>query len=226
VSALFHLLDHAIRRLRKIPKRGLPTLHPRPNDQVFDKHCRVETSSLVWFTNPFSPNFAHGNRYEACNVESCTWALDTAPIKPEEYWFIDVGCGKGRALILAAQRAYPKLIGIDYSRRLCNIARRNLLQIGIPADRFEIICVDATEFAFPKHDCVLYFYDPFDVTILDAIMVSLQQFQNRLLIAFEGQQRRELLKCSWLTNIASGPNVDLYANEVCYTSRSKVRPLP
>jgi SAM-dependent methyltransferase len=217
VSVLYHLFNHTIRRLRKIPRRGFPTLHSRPNDRVFDKHYGVETSSLVWLTNPFSRNFAHGNRYEACNVESCAWALDTARIKAEEYWFLDLGCGKGRALILAGQRAFPKLIGIDYSWKLCKIAQRNLLKIGIPPNRFQVICIDATEFAFPQHDLFLYLYNPFDLTILNAIMVSLQQFQKRLLIAFEGQQRRELVKCTWLRNIATGPNVDLYANEVFYT---------
>jgi SAM-dependent methyltransferase len=218
VSVLSHLFDHAIRRLMKIPRRGFPTLHSRPNDEAFDTHCGVETSSLVWLTNPFSRNFAHGNRYEACNVESCTWALDNAPIKPEEYWFVDVGCGKGRALLLAAQRAFPQLYGIEYSSKLCKIAQRNLLQIGIPAGRFEIICIDATEFEFPQHDLFLYLYNPFDLTILNAIMISLQQFQMRLLIAFEGQQHRELLKYSWLRSIAAGPNVGLYANK-CVTRR-------
>jgi len=37
--------------------------------------------------------------------------------------FIDIGCGKGRVLLMAAEHGFRKIIGIDFAADLCLTAR-------------------------------------------------------------------------------------------------------
>jgi SAM-dependent methyltransferase len=202
------LIDRTVRRIKDIPRRGLPELHPHPS--TFDEEFGVETDRLVWLTNPASKNYAHGSRYQGCSPVSCRWAIDTAKIDTKKFWFIDVGCGKGRAMLVASRYEFPRLVGIDYSKKLCKIANDNLHKCDIPESRFEIVCTDATEFRFPNHDLFLYFYNPFDATVLHVVLENLRSAGNQVYIGFEGPGRSEPAKCEWLDLIAEGQNVVLY----------------
>lgn len=46
--------------------------------------------------------------------------------KHQNQWFIDIGSGKGRALILAAQYSFKKIFGIEKCEDFCEIAKENL----------------------------------------------------------------------------------------------------
>jgi SAM-dependent methyltransferase len=83
--------------------------------------------------------------------------------------FVDFGCGKGRALFVAAQYGFRSVVGIEFSPLLCQAAERNLerLQPHVPATRFELIYGDAGEYAVRPHDSVFYFYDPFDDGVIE-----------------------------------------------------------
>ena len=210
LSSSIHLIDRAWRRIVDIPKRGLPILRLEPAHTSFDQEYGVETSKLVWLTNVSSRNYVHGIRYEACSPVACQWAIEAAGIDYEDYWFMDIGCGKGRPLLIASRYAFPRLIGIDYSARLCEKAKHNLGILHIPEERFEIVCCDATDFKFPEHDLFAYFHNPFDPTILAVVLEHIKMAPNRLIIAYEGPSRAELSRYDWLTPLAHGPNVDLY----------------
>ncbi len=40
------------RRILDIPRKGFPVLHPKKDECGFDEKYGVETSKLVWLTNP------------------------------------------------------------------------------------------------------------------------------------------------------------------------------
>ena len=40
--------------------------------------------------------------------------------------FLDIGCGKGRALCVAAHQGFKKLTGLDFAKDLCEAAKENL----------------------------------------------------------------------------------------------------
>lgn len=207
------LVNRIVRRVLEIPQRGWPILHTRVS--TFDKEFGVETSQLVWLTNPFARNYEHGYRYEACDPNSCQWAIETSGINPREFCFIDIGCGKGRPLLIASRFDFPRLVGVDYSPKLCAQAERNLRQCGVEESRFQIICQDATEFAFPAQSLFVYLYNPFDGEILEQVLANLKRTadQGRIWLAFEGKGRHLPAKCVWLRNLAEGPNVVLYASD-------------
>ena len=210
LSSSVHLLHRALRRVVDIPKRGFPILRPEPAHASFDQKYGVETSKLVWLTNVSSHNYVHGIRYEACSPVACQWAIEAAGIDHKDYWFVDVGCGKGRPLLIASRYGFPRLIGIDYCAKLCQKAKHNLQVLHIPEERCEIVCCDATDFRFPEHDLFAYFHNPFDPTILVVVLEHMKMLPNRLIIAFEGPFRGELGRYHWLRLVAHGQNIDLY----------------
>ena len=84
--------------------------------------------------------------------------------------FIDLGCGKGRALILAHRAGFDELIGVEFSPALATAARKNLSALNIDA---KIVECDATSFVFPHGDCVIFMYNPFGGQVLKTIVPRL-----------------------------------------------------
>lgn len=89
--------------------------------------------------------------------------------------FVDFGCGKGRALFVAAQYGFRSLVGIEFSPLLCRAAERNLerLQAHVPGTHFELICGDAGDYVVRPDDSVFYFYDPFDDGVIERCLAQI-----------------------------------------------------
>ncbi len=154
VSALYNLSVKLIQRTLEIPWKGLPK--PQSSREPFDEALGVETSGVVWLTNLRNKNFVHGIRYEPCSPLKCRWAIENSGIDPKEFSFVDIGSGKGRALIVASEYVFAKVAGVEYSSKLCKIAAANLQKLGISA---QVVCRDAVDFNFPDTDIFVFFYN-------------------------------------------------------------------
>ncbi|MGA2030829.1 MAG: class I SAM-dependent methyltransferase [Thermoguttaceae bacterium] len=109
----------------------------------------------------------------------------------EKFTFIDFGSGKGRALMLASEYPFAKIIGVDFSPRLNGIAEANLRAYQNPARQcsaIELKCMDATEYEIPAEPAVLFFFNPFgeDLTRLIAkkLQASLQDYPRAVLVVY------------------------------------------
>lgn len=71
---------------------------------------------------------------------------------------LDVGCGKGGAIELFSQMPFAKVDGIELSKSICSIARKNMELLGNDAD---VMNVSATQFDRYEEYDILYLYDPF-----------------------------------------------------------------
>ncbi len=74
--------------------------------------------------------------------------------------FIDFGCGKGAAILLASRYGFKKYIGVEYSQELVDECRANILKFTKLSKRdidHEIICSDATRYLIPADVNVFYF---------------------------------------------------------------------
>lgn len=95
------------------------------------------------------------------------------PVAPDGFTFIDFGCGKGRALLLAGTLGFRRVLGIEHAPELARIANRNIADWRGPRPTADIsaICVDATRFVLPEEPLILYFYGPFDdPALLEAVL--------------------------------------------------------
>src|SRR6185436_10035090 len=72
-----------------------------------------------------SPNRCFSERYQASKARPLSklfrklrWPTDTV--------FVDFGSGKGRVLLLAAQFPMKRVVGVEFSPQLCQVARQNI----------------------------------------------------------------------------------------------------
>jgi SAM-dependent methyltransferase len=78
--------------------------------------------------------------------------------------FLDCGCGKGRALAVAAEFPFRRIIGVEISDPIFAVLARNMAAIG--REDIEIIQADIRSVLLPDGDLLLYLYNPFGQEIL------------------------------------------------------------
>ena len=94
---------------------------------------------------------------------------------------VDIGCGKGRVLCVAAHTGIMKLTGIDFSKEFCKAAILNLesTRQQIPALQFNIINNDAFYFEIPDDADCLFLFNPFDSSIMSGVVSNLRKSLQR-----------------------------------------------
>lgn len=85
--------------------------------------------------------------------------------------FLDIGCGKGRAMCFAAYKGFNKVTGIDFSKAFCESAEKNLLAIQkkLPPFQYKVINNDAFYFEIPADADCIFMFNPFDEIIMDGV---------------------------------------------------------
>ena len=147
----------------------------------FDERYGVDTDGFVqpWNLRTDSPNVAYSTRYLPMDIALLERVLGRLPIRPEDYAFIDIGSGKGRALMVAARHPFRAVIGVEFGRDLHEAAVTNLRRFSTHADcrcldlRSE--CVDATLFSFPPGPFALCLFNPFEPPVLDQFLDNLER---------------------------------------------------
>ncbi len=101
--------------------------------------------------------------------------LETLSISPSDT-ALDIGCGKGGAILTLAKFPFSRVDGVELSERAVSIARENLRKMGI--GNSTIYHCDATQ--FPEYDRYthLYAYQPFPEPVMAETM---RQVANSLL---------------------------------------------
>lgn len=133
---------------------------------------QVDTESLD--TN--SPNKAHAVLYQPTKARPLKTLLTMLAL-PSDAVFVDIGCGKGRVLLLAARHDFRKVVGIEFAKDLCAVARRNAERFGQHVDlraEVEIIQADAATYRFRADETVLFMYNPFGPAVLEGVLANLR----------------------------------------------------
>jgi SAM-dependent methyltransferase len=140
----------------------------RRKPDAFDQAHGTETTLNVdmWDLGVQSPNLRTAVKYQPVNVEVMRIGFESLPLETRSFPFIDIGCGKGRALIMAHEAGFRRLIGVDFSSELLAVAKKNLAKCKMQAD---LLHSDAEEFQFPDEPCVVYFYNPFGEELMGRI---------------------------------------------------------
>jgi SAM-dependent methyltransferase len=91
----------------------------------------------------------------------------------DEFTFVDLGAGMGRAVLLAAELQFRQVIGVELNPTLAGIARRNLRlwrQAGRLRTQARICCRDAAEFALPAAPCLVFLFNPFAGKVMGRVL--------------------------------------------------------
>lgn len=102
------------------------------------------------------------------------------PFGPDDV-FVDYGCGKGRVVYLAARRPLKRVIGVELSPELAEVARGNLEAYGarLTCRNVEIVCSDAVSWPVPDDLTIAFLYSPFTGNLFRAVVDNLRRSIER-----------------------------------------------
>lgn len=104
--------------------------------------------------------------------------MQAVPIDHRRFTFLDIGSGKGRALLLAAAYPFRKIIGIEIVPELHRAAEENIRcwrERHPGAPEMVSILGDARDFVFPPEPLLLYLFNPLPETALESLLLRLER---------------------------------------------------
>jgi hypothetical protein len=146
----------------------------------FDLKYGTDTSKVVEVggLDMADERMEHAVRYQTARVDVFEALLNELNIPFEEYVFIDLGSGKGRAMLLASRLPFKAIRGVELSTQLHRIACQNISIYREPAQScndIKSLCEDATSFEFPPEKMVLYMFNPFDEDMMRLVVRNLEK---------------------------------------------------
>jgi hypothetical protein len=191
----FLLPVHLLREYREAR-----SLRPGGDGSDYDRHYGVETDgSFEGWTylsdlDIPSPNWIDGNNYAAIEPPRFKHVLAAFDMALEDYTFIDFGSGKGRALLLASEYPFKRILGLEFSPELHAIAEQNILRYRSATQKCRVIQslnVDFADYPLPAEASVLFFFHPCHTRVLSTVVAavgrSLQAHPRPLYIAYVGR---------------------------------------
>jgi SAM-dependent methyltransferase len=115
--------------------------------------------------------------YETTSEQAIRLPLDGLGADLRGFTFVDLGCGKGKPLLVAASYPFRALVGVDVSPACIAVARRNIERFGpeaVDPARFVLHVGDAEEFVFPPDPLVAYLFNPFPGAVLARVVANLE----------------------------------------------------
>jgi hypothetical protein len=170
-------------RLRKLP--GFSNLYaqgwifPHP----FDRFYHIDTSGYVASEELVSSPFDGGKPgfYAGSQPSIIRTALKTLP-DMEPFTFVDLGCGKGRPLIVASEFPFRSIVGVELSESLARETRKNasILRRHFPGRvPLRVELQDASTYRYPDGDLVVFLYNPFPEQVVRKTLEQLTLFLSK-----------------------------------------------
>ncbi|MCU1223270.1 MAG: class SAM-dependent methyltransferase [Edaphobacter sp.] len=152
----------------------------------FDQIHGTDTSGLIPAGRLLTghPNDAHVTAYYGVAPSILRTLIDhwlaTPPPHPiSRYTFVDIGAGKGRAMLVASQLPFHQVIGIELNPAMADIAQQNLdlwlesHATDTTASRIAPIRLfqqDALDFDLPRTPTLAFLFHPFEAPVLKALL--------------------------------------------------------
>lgn len=117
-------------------------------------------------------NGASGGHHLAAPPGEFAAAMALLDLDIAGWTFVDFGSGKGRALLLAAELPFARIVGVEFARELHDIAVANFAGRAArhgPDARVELLNEDATAFRYPEESLLLFLFNPFDPPVLTEV---------------------------------------------------------
>ena len=139
------------------------------------------------------------SRYEAVNFFLLEKLLENFRKLSSVTSIVDLGCGKGRVLVVAAYYGFTNIKGIDFAVELCQEATKNMQKVKskFPLIHWKIINSSIEEYDILPDDTVFFMFNPFTEEIirifLNKLERSCQQFPRTTYFLYASPLYKELL---------------------------------
>jgi hypothetical protein len=156
-------------------RRTLAVLRHNSSERYHERRLGIDTAGVVGMQELGIDNSGHGE-YGPTPFRDFHAMFNLVPIRAGHDVLIDYGSGKGRALILAASYPFRRIIGVEFSKELNDVAETNLAAARQHLQCPEVVTVvtDARRFVVPPEVTVAYFNNPFDRPLFEDVLAQLR----------------------------------------------------
>jgi SAM-dependent methyltransferase len=182
--------DRLRQRLRRASSQSSdPTTWLPTAEHAFDRQYGVDTSGLVWGVDlkTGSPSDPWNTAYYGIGPSVFYHVMAQVPASLQRTaTFIDLGCGKGRAVLLASEYPFAQVTGVEIAPQLHRIAVENVARYTaarsaeahgdvarIDLAPMRVLLEDAANYRFPNGPLVVYLYHPFCRPVLEKVLRNL-----------------------------------------------------
>lgn len=167
-------------RPRDLLKPTATPIHP------FDQIHGTDTSGLVPARDLVTghPNDEHVTAYYAVAPSILRslverWKQTEPPHHITDYTFLDIGAGKGRAILLASEFPFRQVIGVELNPAMAGVARGNtrLWRHEHASDptapaiaQIQVVEEDALNFSLPSTPTLIFLFHPFEDPVLKMLL--------------------------------------------------------
>jgi SAM-dependent methyltransferase len=157
----------------------IAALISRHSDRWFDITRGSDTFRVVELAQLriVGPNKERGIRCQPTRARPLMRLLRRLPL-PTEGTFVDIGCGLGRVLMIAAEHGFRRVVGVDFSEELCEGARRNIGRLTRVDERVSIVHADFIDYDIEPDQTVFYCFNPFDAGLVEELIGKLLAAQR------------------------------------------------
>ena len=160
----------------------------------FDSKYGLNTQVPVSLNNleTTAPGAEYTNKYEGAAIPLIHRIIRQLRTDISRFTFIDLGSGKGRVLLVAAQYPFQSVIGVEFSKILHNIAEANISKFidqGLMKNRPTSLNIDAGAFDFSLiGDKVIFCNNPFTdklmLRVLDSLELSFRRTGHQVIFIY------------------------------------------
>ena len=101
------------------------------------------------------------------------------PLPLDHYTFVDIGAGKGRALLVAAEAPFREVVGVELTPTMATVARANLAAAQSRPNQLlaplRLVEGDALTTPFPTGPLLLFLFNPFEAPAVRRLLRRLIQ---------------------------------------------------
>lgn len=186
-------------------------------DRDFDRVHGVDTGGVTSLgeLEIASEHRHHGSDHIAIDPAEFALAMSRVDVPLDGFTFVDLGSGKGRALLLAIPYPFRRIVGVEFAPALCETAERNVeayLPHGWDGPSIEILCEDASRYELPLEPLVVYLYNPFGAEVMRLVarrlLASHARWPRPIRIVYSNPFHAYVLVAEGFRVVAGG---DLYA---------------
>jgi predicted RNA methylase len=149
-------------------------------DREFDARYGVDTGGV---SVPRDPRIPAALRHAAVphiasDPGEFAAAMSAVTLRHADLTFVDIGSGKGRAVIMAAALPFRRILGVEFDARLHRAAVANLRRAaskGVDVARIDLVHGDATCVDLPEGHLLVYLYNPFNREVMQRFVAHVQR---------------------------------------------------
>ena len=168
--------------LREFIRESTPSSRrQRYGDIDFDWDHRVDTTGATVSWNDRFVGHLH-SAYQPTEPAAFHQMMDALGTDFSQFTFIDIGSGKGRVLLMAADYPFSRVIGVELLSALHRIAEQNIdtyYETRRRCPQVESRCQNAVDFEFPGEPIVLYLFNPLGEVNLMKVISNLTRSLTR-----------------------------------------------